>query len=140
MSRRRRSVQHPLPGRVVVITGAARGIGLATARKLLDRGAKVAIGDLDGELAREAAAEHPGAVGLEVDVTDRESFERFVRDAERALGPVDVLINNAGIMPIGPLLEERDDVTRRQIDVNVHGVIHGMKVAIPGMVRRGAAT
>jgi hypothetical protein len=137
MPRRRRSAKHPLPGRVVAITGAGRGIGLATARKLLDGGAKVALGDLDAELAREAAAEHPNAIGLEVDVTDRASFERFLREAERALGPVDVLVNNAGIMPIGPLVDERDEVTRRQVDVNLHGVIHGMKAAVPGMVRRG---
>lgn len=137
MSRRRRAPKHPLPGRVVVITGAGRGIGRTTARKLLDRGAKVALGDIDADLAREAAAGSTNAVGLAVDVTDRDSFERFLEEAERALGPVDVLVNNAGIMPIGPLLDERDEVTRRQVDVNVHGVIHGMKLAMPGMVRRG---
>ena len=134
---RRRSAKHPLPGRVVVITGAGRGIGLTTARKLLDRGAKVALGDIDADLARQAAAGHINAVGLAVDVTDRASFARFLEEAERALGPADVLVNNAGIMPIGALLSEPDDVTRRQVDVNLHGVINGMKLAMPGMVRRG---
>jgi hypothetical protein len=125
-------------GRVVAITGAGRGIGLTTARKLLAQGAKVALGDLDADLAAAGAAGHGDrAVGLPLDVTDRDSFAAFLAEAERALGPIDVLVNNAGIMPIGPFLDESDEVTRRQVDVNVHGVITGMKLALPGMVRRG---
>jgi NADP-dependent 3-hydroxy acid dehydrogenase YdfG len=134
---RRRPPAHPLPGRVVAITGAGRGIGLTTARRLLARGARVALGDLDGDLARAAAADAPNAVGLELDVCDPGSFAAFLAAAERELGPVDVLVNNAGIMPIGPFLDEPDALTRRQVDVNVHGVVTGMKLAAPGMVRRG---
>lgn len=133
---RRRAPVRPLPGRVVAITGAARGIGLATAEILLRRGARVALGDLDGELAAERAAGRAGAVGLEVDVTDRDSFAAFLAATEAALGAVDVLVNNAGIMPIGPLVDEPDVLTRRQIDVNVHGVVLGMKLALPAMVAR----
>jgi nicotinamidase/pyrazinamidase len=76
-------------------------------------------------------------VGLPVDVTDRASFTAFLAEAERRLGPLDVLVNNAGIMPLAPFLEEDDATTRRIIDVNVHGVLLGMKLALPGMVARG---
>ncbi len=127
-----------MTGRVVVITGAGRGIGLTTAHALLARGAKVALGDLDADLAAAGAAGHGDrAIGLGVDVTDRASFAAFLAEAERALGPIDVLVNNAGIMPIGAFLDEPDEVTRRQVDVNLHGVILGMKLALPGMVARG---
>ncbi len=128
----------PLAGRVVAITGAARGIGLATARAAAGRGARVALGDLDGGLAAARAGElGADAAGFALDVTDRASFAAFLDDAAASLGPVDVLVNNAGIMPIGPFLSESDATTRRQVDVNLHGVILGMKLALPGMVARG---
>ena len=125
--------------RVVAITGGARGIGNATARALARRGAKVAIGDLDPELTERAAAEIGGeTIGLELDVTDRESFARFLAGVEERLGPLDVIINNAGIMPIGPFDEEDEATARRMVDINIHGVLHGMKLAMPGMKRRGS--
>jgi NADP-dependent 3-hydroxy acid dehydrogenase YdfG len=128
----------PITGRVVAITGGARGIGKATATALAARGARVAIGDLDADLAAETAAGlGGGAIATHLDVTDRNSFEEFVDEAERELGPLDVLVNNAGIMPVGPFLSERDDTAIRQLDINVHGVIYGMKIALPGMVERG---
>ncbi len=128
----------PLAGRVVAITGAARGIGLATARAAAGRGARVALGDLDGGLAAARAGElGADAAGFALDVTDRASFAAFLDGAAAALGPVDVLVNNAGIMPIGPFLSESDATTRRQVDVNVHGVVLGMKLALPAMVARG---
>ncbi len=127
-----------LTGQVATITGGARGIGRATAEALVRRGMKVAIGDLDvAEAQRTADALGGGTIALPLDVTDRASFAAFLAETERALGPVDVLVNNAGIMPIGPFLDESDEVTRRQVDVNVHGVITGMKLALPGMVARG---
>src|SRR3954466_3732567 len=94
----------PISGRVVAITGAARGLGLATAKALAERGARVAIGDLDGDLARVEAAALPGPgphAGHSLDVTDPESFEAFL-DQTAELGLLDVLVNNAGIMPVGP--------------------------------------
>jgi NAD(P)-dependent dehydrogenase (short-subunit alcohol dehydrogenase family) len=124
-----------LQGAHVVITGGARGIGAATAERLRREGARVTLGDVDGD-AVEATAARLGAVGLRVDVTDRDSFTAFLDAAEDAQGPVDVLINNAGIMPIGPFLDEPDDVARRQFDINVHGVILGMKLALPRMIER----
>jgi NADP-dependent 3-hydroxy acid dehydrogenase YdfG len=124
--------------RVVAITGAARGIGLATAQAVRAAGAKVAIGDVDGA-AVEAAGTSLGAdvVATRLDVTDRQSFEEFIALAERELGPLDVLVNNAGIMPIGPLLDETDATAERAVRVNVLGCLTGMKVALPSMLARG---
>jgi short-subunit dehydrogenase len=123
-----------MAGRVVAVTGGGRGIGLATVRALAACGARVAAGDLDGELAARAG----GALGAALDVTSRRSFSAFLGTVEDRLGPVDVLINNAGVMHVGPFLEEDDDWTRRQVDVNLHGVILGCKLALPAMVARGS--
>jgi NADP-dependent 3-hydroxy acid dehydrogenase YdfG len=128
-----------LNGKVVAITGGARGIGKATAAALARSSARVAIGDLDIELAERTAAELGGSVrAYELDVTSRPSFAEFLDAAERDLGPLDVLVNNAGIMPLGPFLEESDATAVRQIDINVHGVMFGMKEALPRMLARGA--
>jgi NAD(P)-dependent dehydrogenase (short-subunit alcohol dehydrogenase family) len=123
-----------LAGKVVAVTGGARGIGRATAAALAREGAKVAIGDLDHEGA-EVTAKHlgSGAIGLELNVTDRPSFERFVARVEEQLGPLDVLVNNAGIMPLGPLWDETDAAAKRQIDINLHGVLFGTKIALDRM-------
>jgi NADP-dependent 3-hydroxy acid dehydrogenase YdfG len=127
-----------LAGRVVAITGAARGIGRATAAALVREGATVAVGDLDEGLAQTTAEElGPRAAGFALDVTDRGSFERFVDAVEAQFGPVDVLVNNAGIMPLGPFVAEDDITARRLVDVNVHGVMHGMKVVLPRLLARG---
>jgi len=127
-----------LAGRVVAITGAARGIGRATAVALVREGAVVAIGDLDVELARRTAAEiGPRATAFGLDVTDGASFEAFVAAVEERLGPVDALVNNAGIMILGPFVEETDAAARRQVDVNVHGVMVGMKAVLPRFTARG---
>jgi short-subunit dehydrogenase len=120
----------------VAITGGARGIGLATARRLAASGARVAVGDLDGPLAERVAAEL-GGYGSALDVTRRESFAAFLAATQARLGPLDVLVNNAGVMHVGPFLEEDDGWTRRQLEINVGGVALGMKLALPGMVGRG---
>jgi NAD(P)-dependent dehydrogenase (short-subunit alcohol dehydrogenase family) len=127
-----------LSGKVVAITGAARGIGRATAKALIAKGCRVAIGDLDLELAEETAAElGGGTVALPLDVTDRASFERFLDEAERQLGPIDALVNNAGIMPVTPFDEESDDSVRRQIDINYYGVVTGTQLAMRRLRPRG---
>ena len=127
----------PLSGKVVAITGGARGIGRATAAMLRARGAKVAIGDLDSALCSRVAGElGAGAVGLALDVTSRESFTRFLGEVERRLGPLDVLINNAGIQPLGEFVRERDAVTEHVLDVNLGGTALGCKLAIERMLPR----
>jgi len=122
--------------KVIAITGAARGIGLATARALKAEGATVVIGDID-EAAVKEAAEALGVTGLPVDVTSRESFTAFLDRAEEAAGPLDVLVNNAGIMPIGPVTDESDADARRCVDINLHGVMLGTKLALGRMLPRG---
>ena len=127
-----------IAGQTVAITGGARGIGRATAQALSRAGMRVAIGDVDLETARATAQElGPTAIALPLDVTERESFARFLDETEVQLGPVGVLINNAGIMPIGPFVDEDDLTARRMIDINLHGVILGMKLGLQRMVARG---
>src|SRR3954465_13855493 len=126
-----------LNGRVVAITGAARGIGKATAAALVRQGARVGIGDIDLELAQATASElGQNGRAYELDVTSRPSVAAFLDSVERDLGPLDVIVNNAGIMPIGPFLEETDASAIRQLDINVHGVIFGMKEALARMLPR----
>ena len=113
----------PLSGRTVAITGGARGIGRATAEELRRRGARVVVGDLD-----------PDGDGHVLDVTSRESFAAFLA----AAGPVDVLVNNAGVMHVGPFLEEPEAWTRRQVEINFLGVVNGMQAVLPQMLARGS--
>lgn len=120
----------------VLVTGGAQGIGRAVATRLASRGARVAIGDLDADLAR-ATATAIGGSGHALDVRDPESFAAFVSAAEAANGPVDVLVNNAGVMPNGAFLDLSDATHRMTMEVNVFGVIHGMRLVLPGMVARG---
>jgi NAD(P)-dependent dehydrogenase (short-subunit alcohol dehydrogenase family) len=127
-----------LNARVVAVTGGARGIGRAIAGELARAGARVGIGDVDLAAAEEAAAAIDGEVhAFEVDVTDRASMEAFVDGVEEHLGPLDVMVNNAGILLVGPFLEEDDAATERQFAVNVMGVVHGMRAALPRMRERG---
>jgi short-subunit dehydrogenase len=104
---------------------------------LIAQGARVAIGDIDASLAEQTAGElGAGTIGLPLDVTDFSSFATFLDEVENRLGPLDVLINNAGIMPIGPFVEETHATATRMIDINLHGVIHGSKLALQRFIPR----
>ncbi len=127
--------------RVAAITGGARGIGLATAHAFAREGLAVAIGDLDAATADAAAAQVAAATGAQVrayvlDVSDLDSMAAFVDAAERDLGPIDVFDNNAGIMPVGPFLDETAASTKRQLDVNVVGVLNGVRTVLPRFIER----
>ena len=127
-------------GKTIAITGAARGIGFATARALLARGARVVIGDRDVALEESAVAtlSNLGPVsGYPLDVTDAESFATFL-DKARADGGgrIDVLINNAGVMPVGPFLDHTDQTVRSAVEVNFYGVLTGCRLVLPEMAAR----
>jgi NAD(P)-dependent dehydrogenase (short-subunit alcohol dehydrogenase family) len=126
-----------LTGKVVAITGGGRGIGRATALALAREGARVAVGDLDREAAERVAGElGSGALGLPLDVTDHAGFTAFLDEVEQQLGPLDVLVNNAGIMPVTPLLDESPESISRQLEINLHAVIHGTQEAMRRMTPR----
>jgi len=125
-----------LHGKVIVVTGGARGIGLATAKTLHRLGAKVAIGDVDEVAVKQAGTDLDVGFYARLDVTDRQSFTTFLDDVERELGLIDVLVNNAGIAPAGRFVDEPDEVTQRTIAINLFGVILGTKLAAVRMVRR----
>ncbi len=124
-----------LDGAHVVITGGARGIGRATAEAFLARGAKVSLGDRDLAAAKATGAEI-GASAHPVDVADRASYDAFVDAAEAEHGPLDVLVNNAGVMPSGAFLDQDPATDRLTLEVNVQGVLNGMRRVLPGMVER----
>lgn len=126
-----------LASQTVAITGGARGIGAATAAVLTGAGMRVAIGDLDLDAARETAAQiGPSAIALPLDVTDRASFSAFLDGVEKQLGPLEVLVNNAGIMQVGRFVDEDDLTATRMIDINLGGVILGSKLALARMLPR----
>jgi NAD(P)-dependent dehydrogenase (short-subunit alcohol dehydrogenase family) len=102
-------------------------------------GARVAIGDVDRAAAMSAAAAIAADVlAAELDVSDEASFRAFLGQVEAELGPIDVLVNNAGIMPIGPFLEESVETARRVLEINLLGCLIGMKAALPAMLARGS--
>jgi NADP-dependent 3-hydroxy acid dehydrogenase YdfG len=126
-----------LEGRVIAITGAARGIGRATAQACVRAGMRVSIGDLDLDAAERTASELGcETIAVQLNVVDRASVGRFLDITEARLGPIDVLVNNAGIMQLGSFLQEDDATARRQVDINVHGVLHGMKEGLPRLLAR----
>jgi NAD(P)-dependent dehydrogenase (short-subunit alcohol dehydrogenase family) len=127
-----------LRGAVVLVTGAARGIGRATAARFLARGARVCLADVDLDAARGAAsALGENAHAEQLDVASREAFEQVVARLERDVGPLDVLVNNAGVMPLGAFVDESDATSRTTLAVNLWGPLVGMRVVLPRMTARG---
>lgn len=131
-----------IEGKVVAITGASSGIGEATARLLAARGGHVVLGArrVDRLQALAAAIAQAGGVARarSLDVADRADMKAFVEHAIAEFGRIDVLINNAGLMPLSPLAALKTDEWDRMIDVNVRGVLNGIAAALPVMKARGA--
>jgi NADP-dependent 3-hydroxy acid dehydrogenase YdfG len=127
-------------GKVVVITGASSGLGEAAARLLADEGAMVVLGARREERIRAVADEltrrGEKALAIPTDVTRRDQVQRLVEGAVEAYGQIDVLINNAGLMPLSPLDRLKVDEWDRMIDVNLKGVLYGIAAALPHMQRR----
>lgn len=127
----------PLPGALACVTGGGRGIGRATASALVAAGARVLIGDIDADLAYTVAEElGPRASAASLDVADPASFADFVETA-RTIGPIDLLVNNAGIQRTGSFVEQPLESQLREIAINLGGVLIGMRLVLPDMIERG---
>jgi 2-hydroxycyclohexanecarboxyl-CoA dehydrogenase len=125
-------------GRVALVTGAARGIGAAIAHRLAADGATVIVADLDGDAAKASAASLEGkAIGLEVDVSSATSVRAAFDEAAAAIGPPEILVNNAGIDVIKPFVDSTEDEWDRVIAVNLKGPINCCRSALDGMIERG---
>jgi NADP-dependent 3-hydroxy acid dehydrogenase YdfG len=135
------AIKGGIEGKVVVITGASSGIGEAAARLLASRGARLVVGarraDRLEALVAAIRAEGGTAEYRTLDVTKREQVEEFVRFAEQAFGRVDVVVNNAGVMPLSTLDQLKVEEWERMIDVNIKGVLYGIAAGLPIMKRQG---
>lgn len=127
-----------IAGKVIVITGASSGLGEAAARRLAADGAKLVLGArrIDRLRALTAELELPEAAAIETDVTDAEQVKALVDGSVRAHGRVDVIINNAGLMPHSPLERGKIEDWDRMIDVNIKGVLYGVAAVLPHMTRQ----
>jgi len=128
-----------LTNKTILITGASSGIGEATVRELAGTGARLFIGARRGDRLKALAEELGETVAWqELDVTDAASFDAFVAAAEARFGRIDILINNAGIMPLSPLAALKRDEWTRMIDVNIHGVLNGIASVLPRFTAQGS--
>jgi NADP-dependent 3-hydroxy acid dehydrogenase YdfG len=129
-----------LKGKTILITGASSGIGEATALELAARGANVVVGarrtDRLEKLVADIKAKGGSAAFKALDVTSREDNEAFVAFAEKEFGPVDALVNNAGVMPLSVMSDLKVDEWDKMIDVNIRGVLYGIAAVLPGMKKR----
>jgi NADP-dependent 3-hydroxy acid dehydrogenase YdfG len=136
------AVVSKIEGKVVVITGASSGIGEAAARLLAERGAHVVLGARrTGRLEALAAsitASGGSARVRSLDVTNFKDMQAFVDFAKAEFGRVDVIVNNAGVMPLSPLSSLKIDEWNQMIDVNIRGVLHGIAAVLPGMEAQGS--
>ncbi len=125
-----------LNGKVALITGAARGMGAAHAERFLEEGAKVVITDIiDGEKTAKKLGEN--CVFMKHDVTKREDWERVVKDAEETFGPINILVNNAGIAKVKPWDQFTDEEYDMHYKINQLGVYLGMQITVPSMQKAG---
>ncbi len=128
---------HPLEGAVALVTGAAQGIGRATALRLAADGAVVAANDRKPSEALEEVAASCGGVATAADVTDPNEVAAMVADIEESLGPVGVLVSNAAYMSMGPFTEQDEAEWWRQVDTNLSGAFYLVREVLPGMRRLG---
>lgn len=132
---------NPNPSKVIVLTGASSGIGEATARHLAQMGHQLVIGarrsDRLTALQEELRARGASVDALTLDVTQLADVQRIAAFAQQRHGRIDVLINNAGVMPLSPLAALKVDEWNRMIDVNVRGVLHGIAAVLPAMRAQG---
>ena len=127
-----------LAGKTALITGAARGIGLAFARAYVREGARVALGDIDIERARAAAAKiGEAAIAVEMDVTDQASIDAAVAATVDAFGQIDILINNAALFTAAPIAEITREDYARVFDINVSGTLFTLQAVARHMIDRG---
>ena len=135
-------MSNPIAGKVIVITGASSGLGAAAARHLCAQGASVVLGarraDRLQALADELESRGGKALGVPTDVTDYGQVKRLVDAAVETYGRIDVMINNAGLMPLSPLERLKIDEWDRMIDVNVRGVLYGIAAALTYMKEQRA--
>jgi NADP-dependent 3-hydroxy acid dehydrogenase YdfG len=128
-----------IANKVILVTGASSGIGEATARELAKAGAKLLLGARRTDRLEALAAELGGNVAhRRLDVGDRADFETFVAEGEARFGRVDVIVNNAGVMPLSPLAALKLDEWDRMIDVNIRGVLNGIAAALPRFTAQGS--
>ena len=125
-----------LAGKVVLVTGAGRGMGQAIAERLAAEGARVAVTDVDLDSAQKTAAAFDGAAGFRLDITDADEVSTRIEEIVAALGPIDALVNNAGWDRLAPFLETDEDLWDRVIDINLRGPIRMTKAVLPSMVER----
>jgi len=125
-----------LDGKVVLVTGAGRGMGKAIAERLTEEGARVAVTDIDEKSAVSTAAALQSAAGFRLDITVADEVTRCVDQITAALGPVDALVNNAGWDLLAPFLDTDEDLWERLIDINLRGPIRMTKAVLPQMVER----
>lgn len=127
-----------MTSRTAIVTGGASGIGLAISRRLAADDTPVAVFDIDGDAAREAATAIGGkAIGLGVDVTDRAAIDAAVTEVRTALGPPAILVNSAGITVAGPFLELSAETWNRVLAVNLTGTFDCCQAVLPDMVGQG---
>jgi NAD(P)-dependent dehydrogenase (short-subunit alcohol dehydrogenase family) len=126
-----------LTGKRALVTGAAQGLGLAIATLFTERGARVLLTDIDADGAEKAAAALPGASALGCDVTDGAAVAAAVEKAVGLFGGLDIMVNNAGIEVVKPLVDHTEDDIDRLFAINVKGVFLGIKHSVPALVAAG---